>query len=136
MRFTASILGWAGSRAMTTARVSLRIGGSDERRDLPTSDARASPARPAWSSTPLQHRATLRLVRPPEPEADRRSQLAGARKQAMTTARIQTRAEIQAAIVALRGRQRGACIPSTAREYAADVDVLLDKLLALEPEPA
>jgi len=54
----------------------------------------------------------------------------------MTTAHIQTRAEIQAAIVVLRGRQRGACIPSTAREYAAEADLLLDQLLALEPEPA
>jgi hypothetical protein len=54
----------------------------------------------------------------------------------MTTTSSRTRAQIQAEIVVLRGKQRHACIPSTAREYAEDADRLLDELLALEPEPA
>ena len=52
------------------------------------------------------------------------------------TDHAKTRAQIQAEIVELRGKQRHACIPSTAREYADAADLLLDALLALEPEPA
>jgi hypothetical protein len=62
---------------------------------------------------------------------------------AMTTAHVPlvvtshtTRAQIQAEIWWLRCAQRGAVIPSTAREWAEQADALLDQLLALEPEPA
>lgn len=51
-----------------------------------------------------------------------------------------TRAQIQAEIWYWRGEQAKAVIPSTAREKAAEYDVLLevlmDQLLACEPEPA
>jgi hypothetical protein len=51
-----------------------------------------------------------------------------------------TRAQVQAEIAYWRGEQRAAVIPSTADEKAAEYDVLLevlmDQLLAREPEPA
>ena len=47
-----------------------------------------------------------------------------------------TRAEIQHEIRELRRLARIAVIPSTALEYAAEAEALLDPLLAREPEPA
>lgn len=54
---------------------------------------------------------------------------------ALVVTKHTTRAEIQAEIWYWR-RERAACIPSTAAEHGAQADVLLDALLALEPEPA
>lgn len=39
-----------------------------------------------------------------------------------------TPADLQQAIMHLRKKQRAACIPSTAAEYAADIDELLEML--------
>lgn len=55
---------------------------------------------------------------------------------ALVVTKHTTRAEIQAEIWYWRREQRAACIPSTAAEHGAHADVLLDALLALEPEPA